>query len=295
MARFIRIGENLNVMSSILGKAMKARDAAPVREMARREAEAGVDLIDVNIGPARKDGPELIRWLIENIQDVTDVRLSIDTTNLDAMAAGAAACRRPPLLNSISLQTSRFERGLELAASSGADCIALLWSDAGMPRDANERAMLMVDFLHKAGEFGIPHDRIWVDPIVTPVNVDITQVKACLEFISMVKEIAPEARTVCGLSNVSNGVPSHLRPWINRTYLIMMMTGGLGAAIVDAFDDTITEIAAGGKGGIVEIVSRVAGGERIDPSTLNEEEIKYYKTARVLMGETVYSDSWLEV
>jgi len=153
----------------------------------------------------------------------------------------------------------------------------------------------MVDFLHKAGEFGIPHDRIWVDPIVTPVNVDINQVKACFEFISMVKEIAPEARTVCGLSNVSNGVPAHLRPWINRTYLIMMIKGGLGAAIVDAFDDTITEIAAGGKAGIVEIVSRVAAGERIDPSTLDDEETKYYKTARVLMGETVYSDSWLEI
>ncbi|HOD14474.1 MAG TPA: dihydropteroate synthase [Spirochaetota bacterium] len=295
MASLIRVGENLNVMSTAAGTAMKERDAAAIKEMARREAEQGVDLIDINIGPARKDGRELMPWLVETIQEATDVRLSLDTTNLEAMEAGIKTCRRPPLMNSISLQTSRFGPGLDLAARTGADCIALLWSDAGMPRDANERAMLLVDFMQKAAEAGVPMDRVWIDPIVTPVSVETSQLRACLEFIAMVKDIAPEARTICGLSNVSSGVPAHLRHWLNRTYLIMLMRQGLSAAIVDAFDEVIPSIASGRPDTAVRLVHRMMDGEEIDGATLSEEEAKYAKTVRVLTGESVFSHSWLDI
>lgn len=295
MASLIRVGENLNVMSTAAGAAMKERDATVIKEMARREAGQGVDLIDINIGPARKDGRELMPWLVETIQEATDVRLSLDTTNLEAMEAGIAACRRPPLMNSIPLQTSRFGPGLDLAARTGADCIALLWSDAGMPRDANERAMLLVDFMQKAGEAGVPMERVWVDPIVTPVSVETGQLRSCLEFIAMVKEIAPGARTICGLSNVSSGVPAHLRHWLNRTYLIMLMRQGLSAAIVDAFDEVIPAIASGSLDPVVQLIHRMMDGEKIDPASLSDEESKYAKTVRVLTGESVFSHSWLDI
>lgn len=295
MTSLIRVGENLNVMSTAAGTAMKERDAAAIKEMARREAEQGVDLIDINIGPARKDGRELMPWLVETIQEATDVRLSLDTTNLEAMEAGIKACRRPPLMNSISLQTSRFGPGLDLAARTGADCIALLWSDAGMPRDANERAMLLVDFMQKAAEAGVPMERVWIDPIVTPVSVETSQLRACLEFIAMVKDIAPEARTICGLSNVSSGVPAHLRHWLNRTYLIMLMRQGLSAAIVDAFDEVIPSIASGRPDAAVRLVHRMMDGEEIDGAALPDEEAKYAKTVRVLTGESVFSHSWLDI
>ncbi len=295
MNSLIRVGENLNVMSTAAGAAMKARDAAVIREMARREAEQGVDLIDINIGPARKDGKDLLPWLVETIQEVTDVRLSLDTTNLEAMEAGIAACRRPPLMNSISLQTSRFGPGLELAARTGADCIALLWSDAGMPRDANERAMLLVDFMQKAAEAGVSMERVWIDPIVTPVSVETAQLRACMDFIAMVKEIAPGARTICGLSNVSSGVPADLRHWLNRTYLVMLMRQGLSAAIVDAFDEVIPAIASGRLDPAVQLVHRMMDGGKIDLAALSEEEAKYAKTVRVLTGESVFSHSWLDI
>lgn len=295
MASLIRVGENINVMSTAAGTAMKERNAEAIREMARREAEQGVDLIDINIGPARKDGRELMPWLVNAIQEATDVRLSLDTTNLEAMEAGIAACRRPPLMNSISLQTSRFGPGLDMAARTGADCIALLWSDAGMPRDANERAMLLVDFMQKAAEAGVPMERVWVDPIVTPVSVETAQLRACLEFIAMVKEIAPGARTICGLSNVSSGVPPHLRLWLNRTYLIMLMRQGLDAAIVDAFDEVIPAIASGAPAEATKLVYRMMDGETVNMASLPEEEAKYAKTVRVLTGQSVFSHSWLDI
>jgi 5-methyltetrahydrofolate corrinoid/iron sulfur protein methyltransferase len=295
MGKFIRIGENLNVMSKVLGPAMKERNAGPIQEMAKREAEKGVDYIDVNIGPARKGGDEMMEWLVNTIQEVTDLPLALDTTNLVAMEAGLKASKGGALINSISLQTSRLVPGLELAAKYDADVIALLWSDDGMPRDANERAMHIVDFMHKATEIGVPIEKLWVDPIVSPVSVEVNQVLACVEFMGMLKDIAPEAKSTCGLSNVSNGVPDELRPWLNITYLIMLMKNGLYSAIIDSFDDELTSFVTGERENIVNLVHRVMDGEKVDMDSLSDEEVKFVKTVRVLTGESLFSDSWLEI
>jgi cobalamin-dependent methionine synthase I len=143
---------------------------------------------------------------------------------------------------------------------------------------------------------GIPNERIWFDPIVTPAgNVDTNQVKPCLEFMSMLQDIAPGSKSTVGLSNVSNGTPNHLRPYLNRTYLIMLMKYGLHSAIVDAFDTELIDIAKGKKPELVKLVHRIMDGEKPDPSSLSEEEVKYAKTVRVLTGESLYSHSWLEV
>lgn len=296
MEKFIRIGENLNVMSKTLGPAMKERNPGPIQEMAKNEAEKGVDYIDLNIGPARKEGDKLLDWLVNTIQEVTDLPLALDSTNMEAMEAGLKACKKKALINSVSLQTSRIDRGLELAAKYEADVIALLWSDQGMPRDANERAMHIVDFMQKATiDFGIPIEKLWFDPIVTPVSVEVNQVKACIECMGMLKDIAPGAKSTCGISNVSNGVPDELRHWLNITYLIMLMGKGLHSAIVDAFDDELLDIVSGKKQNIVNLVNRLADGEKIDMGSLNDEEARYAKTVRVLTGESLFSNSWLEI
>ena len=296
MGNFIRIGENLNVMSKVLGPAMKERNPAPIQDMAKKETEKGVDYIDVNIGPARKGGDELMTWLVPVIQEVTDTPLALDTTNMEAMEAGLKACKKgKALINSVSLQTSRIEAGLKLAAKYDADCIALLWSDQGMPRDANERAMHIVDFMTKAAEIGVPNEKLWVDPIVSPISVEINQVKACVEFMAMLKDIAPGAKSTCGLSNISNGVPDNLRPWLNITYLIMLMRHGLYSAIVDSFDDTLYDFISGKKDNIVRLINRMMDGEKVDISSLGAEEAKYAKSVRVLTGESLFSNSWLDI
>ncbi len=237
------IGENLNVISQTLGPALKERNAGPIEEMARAETRASIDLIDLNIGPARKGGDELMAWVVNTVQAVTDKMLSLDTTNLDAMEAGLKARQGPVLMNSVSLQTSRIDRGLEMAAKYNADVIGLLWSNEGMPRDVNERAMHTVDFVYKANAAGIPNERIWIDPIASPVSVEINQVKACVEFMTMLGEIAPGCKSTVGLSNISNGAPTELRCWLNRTYMIMLMRYGLYSAIVDAFDKDLHVVA----------------------------------------------------
>lgn len=291
----ILIGENLNVISQTLGPALKDRDAAPIEEMAKIETEAGIDLIDLNIGPARRGGDELMEWVVNTVQAVTDKMLSLDTTNLVATEAGLKAYKGKALINSVSLQTTRLEKGLELAREYDADLIGLLWSNEGMPRDVNERAMHTVDFVYKANEMGIPNERIWIDPIASPISVEINQVKACVEFMSMLGEIAPGCKSTVGLSNISNGAPTELRPWLNRTYMIMLMRYGLYSAIVDAFDTDLMQIARGQRPDIVDLVHRLMDGEKPDLSSLSDEMVKYARTVRVLTGESLYSHSWLKV
>jgi len=291
----ILIGENLNIMSKTLGPALKERNAGPIQEMAKLETRAGIDLIDLNIGPARKAGDELMAWAVQTVQEVTSLPLSLDTTNPVAMEAGLKVHKGKALINSISLQPDRLEQELPLVKKYNASMIGLLWGKEGMPRDANERCLLAVDIIYKANELGIPNEDIWIDPIVTPVSVEINQVKACLEFMSMLGEIAPGCKSVVGLSNISNGTPAELRPYLNLTYLMMLAKYGLYSAIVDAFDTEIVDIAKGKKPELVNLVHRVMDGEKPDPSSLSPEELKYFKSTRVLMGESLYSHSWLEI
>jgi len=293
--KMILIAENINIMSKTLGPALRERNPKPIQEMAKAEAEAGADYLDLNIGPARKAGDEMMEWVVKTVQEVTDLPLSLDTTNPVAMEAGLKACKSKALINSISLQPDRLEAELPLVKKYNADMIGLLWGTEGMPRDANERCMLAVDLVYKANEMGIPNENIWIDPIASPVSVEINQVKSCVEFMSMLNDIAPGCKSTVGLSNVSNGTPANLRPMLNRTYLIMLMRYGLYSAIVDIFDTELVKIARGGMPEIVNLVYRVMDGEKPDLTSLSPKEVEYVKTVRVLTGESLYSHSWLEI
>jgi len=291
----ILIAESINVMSQTLGPAMKERNPKPIQEMAKAEVKAGADYLDINIGPARRGGDELMQWMVNTVQEVTDLPLSLDTTNPVAMEAGLKVCKSKALINSISLQPDRLESELPLVSKYNASMIGLLWGVEGMPRDANERCMHTVDLVYKANEMGIPNEDIWIDPIASPVSVEINQVKACLEFMSMLGEIAPGCKSTVGLSNISNGTPAHLRPYLNRTYLIMLMRYGLHSAIADVFDPELIKIARGEIPEIVDLVHQVMDGYKPDLSSLSQKEMEHVKTVRVLTGESLYSYSWLEI
>lgn len=291
----ILIGENINVMSKSLGPAIKEKVAKPIQDMAVAEAEKGMDYLDLNIGPARKNGPEIMEWIVKTVQEVVELPCSLDTTNLEAIQAGLKVHKDKTMINSVPATEDRLEPGLKLAKEFDANVIGLLWGPQGMPRDEDERAMLAVDFLQKADEIGIPNENIYFDPIVSPVSVEINQVKACLNFTGMLPDVAPGCQSVNGLSNISNGTPTELRHWINKTYLIMLMRNGMNAAIVDAFDDELRGIVKGEKQNLIDVVYKVMDEETVDVSTLNDLEKKYYKTARILTGQSLYSHSWLDI
>ncbi len=289
------VGENINIMSKTIGPAIKEKHGEPIVEMAKHQEMVGIDYLDLNIGPSRKAGPEVMDWLVKLVQGVVKKPLSLDTTNADAMEAGLKIHQGKALINSVSLQPERLERALPMAKTYNANVIGLLWGKEGMPRDANERASHAVDFIYRANELGIPTSDIWIDPIVSPVSVEINQVLSCLEFMSMLKDIAPEAKSIVGLSNISNGTPNHLRPVLNRAYLVMLMKYGLYSAIVDAYDQELLAIAKGGMPEIVSLVHRVMDGDDPDLKKLTPKEVEYAKSTKVLLGKTLYSHSWLEL
>jgi 5-methyltetrahydrofolate corrinoid/iron sulfur protein methyltransferase len=291
------IGENLNIMSTKYGAALKGRDAKPLQELAIQQAEAGMDWIDLNIGPAGKTGEELMSWLVPKIQEVVDVPLALDTSNVKAIAAGLKVYKKGrPLINSIMVRPERMEALLPIAAEYDAEFVGLLWGPEGMPRDENERGALCAELVYKAtGEYGINPERIYIDPIQTPVNVQQIQIMSVLEFMKMFEDIAPGCRSTIGLSNVSNGPPDQLRPILNQVMLIILKRHGLYSAIVDCFDTRLHAIARGEHPELEALVHKVEDGVPVDMSSLSDDERRYVKTAKVILGHTLYSDSWLEI
>jgi 5-methyltetrahydrofolate corrinoid/iron sulfur protein methyltransferase len=291
----ILIGENLNVMSKQLGEAFRNRDPEPIRKMVETEVEAGMDMLDLNIGPARKGGPEFMQWLVNVVQDVTDLSLSLDTTNMEAIEAGLAVCKNRALINSISARPERMEALMPVAKKYNASFIGLTLGTEGIPRDVNERGLFAAEIIAAAAAQDIPEENIWLDPIVLPINTQQQQIQGCTEFVMMLGDLAPNCKSTCGLSNVSNGVPAHLRGILNRTYLIMIKRYGMYSAIVDVFDTELKAIAKGRMPELEALVHRVMDGEDVDVSALSKEERDYVKTTRVLLGQNLYSDSWLEI
>jgi 5-methyltetrahydrofolate corrinoid/iron sulfur protein methyltransferase len=298
----LRIGENLNVMVKRIGEAMKNRDPKPIQEMALLEAEAGVDFIDINLGPARKGGDELMQWMVKTVQEVVDTPLYLDTTNIQAMEAGLKVYKPKKgkaVINSIMCRPERMEAQIPMAKQYDSGMVALLWGPEGLPRDASERSLLASDILSRALEAGVAPEDIYVDPIITPVNVQQTQLLECLEFMRQLQEmaevLAPGVNSTCGLSNCSNGAPDHLRAILNQTFMIIIERYGMTTAIVDAFDKDLAAIARGERPEVAALVNRVVDGEPVDMGSLSKEEQDYVKTVRVLLGHTLYSDSWLEL
>jgi 5-methyltetrahydrofolate corrinoid/iron sulfur protein methyltransferase len=297
------IGENLNVMVKKMGTAMKDKDPKPLQELAIAEAEAGVDYIDINLGPARKGGGELMEWVVKMVQEVVDTPLYLDTINAEAIEAGLKVYQNKKgkaVINSIMARPESMDVKLPIAQKYDAGFVALLWGPSGLPRDAEERGVLAAELMQKAMEFGIAGEDIWMDPIVTPVTSPQSQVQvpSCVEFMKMFKDlqdVCPGMRSTCGLSNVSNGAPNHLRPILNQTYLLMLERYGMASAIVDAFDEDLKRYARGGQENLKKLIYRVMDGEEIDLKSLSREEGNYVKTTKVLMGKILYSDSWLEL
>lgn len=258
----IAIGEKINVTSKSLGEAMKKRDEDPVLEIAHRQVEAGADYLDINIGPAPKEGPELMKWVVETVQGELEVPLSLDTTNYEAMEAGLSIHQGQAIVNSASGEPERLDKMMKLTAKYKAKVIGLCLTSQGIPRDANERVAVAAEILAKASEYGVAAEDLYLDPLILPVAVSQKDMLEVLESIRMFKQLCdPPPKTVVGLSNSSNSMPSSLKQLVDRTVLVMLMSAGLDAAILDPMDKDLMDAL---------------------------------KTALVLRNEILYASSYLE-
>lgn len=234
------IGERINGMFKAIGKAIKEQDASVIQDMAKRQEEAGADVLDLNVGPVAEDREAAMRWLVESVQEVTDLPLAIDSTNPDVMRAGLEACENEAIINSTTGEAEKLNAMMPMAAEHGCSIIGLTIDEEGVPGTAEGRMEIALKLLTAAMEHGVPTDKLYVDAVILPVNALQDTPPRVLEVISQVSMLAdPPPKTVLGLSNVSQG--AQLRSLLNRTFLVMCLARGLSAAIVDVLDEELMD------------------------------------------------------
>jgi 5-methyltetrahydrofolate--homocysteine methyltransferase len=227
------IGELINCTRKKVGAAAQARDAAQIQEIARKQVEAGADMLDVNGGLPGQE-VETLTWLVKIVQEVVDVPLCLDSADPEALRKAIPLCRHRPMLNSITDEPARYEALLPVVKEYRPKVIALCMSPAGPPTGVEDRmttASRLVDRL--TGE-GMVLDDIYVDACVLPASTGPEHSKALIDSIGKIMARYPGVHTSAGVSNVSFGLPQ--RKLLNQACLTLLMAHGLDAAIVDPCD-----------------------------------------------------------
>lgn len=235
MEKFLVIGERIHCISPVIRQALKERNPEPILKRAKEQIEAGADYIDVNIGPAEKDGEELMAWAVQLIQSEFDnVPLALDTVNRKAIEAGLKVYnseKGKAILNSADAGP-RIDL-IDLAAQYGAKVIGLCASE-GLPRDCEDRVAFATTMLERAMEVGLDPSDILFDPLFLVVKGMQENQEQVLEAIRQITEMG--LQTTGGLSNISNGAPKHVRPIMDAVFAAMAMQCGLSSAIINPCD-----------------------------------------------------------
>ena len=237
---FVTIGERIHCISPAIRKAMDERDPAPILKRAAEQIAAGATYLDVNIGPAEKDGPERMMWAVKLLQEnFNNVPLALDTANKKAIEAGIKVYNRTngkPIVNSADAG-SRISN-IDLAAANDAICIALCSAD-GIAKDNEERMKHCHDMLERGLSLGMTSDDLWFDPLFLVVKG--MQDKQ-MDVLNAIKMFADEGlKSTGGLSNNSNGAPKNVRPIMDSALVAMAMMQGLTSAIVNPCDLRLME------------------------------------------------------
>ena len=225
------IGERINATRKRIGRAVTERDAQFVAREANAQAAAGATYIDCNAGkdPARE--VEDLKWLIGAVQEAMDLPIAIDSPNAEAIAAALHIVQKKPIINSVTAEKAKIAQVMPLAKEHDTLLVGLCLGDAGMPEGARQRIEAAELICRAAEEHDIALDRIYFDPVITPVSVKQSEVLAATEAVRHIMTQLPGAHTICGLSNISFGLPH--RGVLNRTFLAMLIEAGLDGVIMD--------------------------------------------------------------
>jgi len=225
------VGERINSTRKNIREAVRARKVEFIGGEAKKQVEAGADYVDVNAGTSVAHEVDDLKWLVETVQSAVEAPLCIDSANPAALKAVLPLAKKPAIINSITGEKARMDSILPLVVESGSSVVALVMDDRGLPEDVEGRmaaAEVLIPALEKAG---VARDRIYVDPLVRPVSTDIRQGLNVLETVRRVTAAWPGIHTICGLSNISFGLPA--RNVLNAAFLALMIEAGLDAAIID--------------------------------------------------------------
>ena len=260
--KFLIIGERIHVISPQIKEALQTRDAAPIIARGKEQLDAGADYLDVNIGPAERDGVDIMKWIVPEMQAALDnAPLVLDTVNQDAIRAGLEVYN-PVKGRAIVNSADAGERlsNIDLAAEFGCIVIGLLMKK-GVPANNDERNEYLQTMLEHAMECGMdPSEDVWFDPLTLVIKGMQEKQEEFLEFIRIMKDMG--LKSTCGLSNASNGMPAHVRPVVDSVLCAMSIECGLTSAILNPLDKSL---------------------------------MGTIKTSEIILNRTLYADSFLDI
>lgn len=231
----IIIGELINASRKAIGAAIEAGDTEAVQKVAKDQAEAGADFIDVNAGIFVGKEPQYLKWLVQTVQEVTDTPCAIDSPDPAAIEAALKVHKGIPMINSISLEKERYEKLMPIIAGTDMRVIALCMSDEGMPQTVDDRLKIADKLVNGLVQNNVSIENIFVDPLVQPLSVNDLFGLEFLNAIELIMKRFEGVHTACGLSNISYGLP--VRKFMNQTFMAMAIAKGLDGAIVNPLDN----------------------------------------------------------
>ena len=302
------IAENIHIISPRVKDAIRDKDGAFFRNLIAQMVEAGADAIELNIGPNKKLGHEVLPWLVEEAEKVTDLPLSLDTTNLTAIeAACETVTKAQPIINSTDCKVERLETVPLIAKKYNTRLIGLTMAEGLIPVSADERVTLALEkLIPKMLEIDFPITDLIIDPLVLTVS---GCQEYCPEFLEAVRTLKfawdPPPLTNGGLSNVSNAVPREMRPLINRVYMVMLMGAGIDMVIADPLDKDLREFiriveerdeSAPLNRLLLTLHDRVQAMESLQPEDVDmgdPKQVEVWKTVQALLNNVIYTDAYL--
>lgn len=233
----IIVGERINATRSSIANALKKRDGDRILKEALRQSAAGATHIDVNSGTNPDRELEDLLWLIDTVQGEITLPLSIDSANPPVVEKALGKVAETPLINSISGEKSRLEGMVPLVKDSGASVVALCMDDNGLPEDTEGRVNVARTIYDLLTSQGIEADRIFFDPLVRPISTNPEQADHFLKATRIIMTELEGAHTICGMSNISFGLPQ--RNHLNRAFLILAMNAGMDSFILDPTEEGV--------------------------------------------------------
>ena len=230
----IIIGERINSSRKKIAEAIEKKDAEFIQKEAMIQVEVGAGYLDLNAEVFREKEIEYLAWLIKVVQGVTDKPLCIDSTNLEAFTAVLPLCKGRTFLNSITARKEAISAIVPLLKNYPCNIVAICLGDPQMQTTGNSRIKIASQIIDNLAGYGIDLDNIYIDPLVKAISTDSNSAIVALNTIKQVREKYPKVHTICGVSNISFGLP--YRKQINETFIVMAIERGLDTVIVDPCD-----------------------------------------------------------
>ncbi|MDR2143995.1 MAG: methyltetrahydrofolate cobalamin methyltransferase [Treponema sp.] len=227
----IIIGEKINGSIPKTGAAIAEKNEEFIRNLAKKQSASRANYLDVCASVAPEKELETLKWLVDIVQSESDVPICLDSPNAGIFAEAIAFCKKPGMINSVSMEGDKIEKVFPVIAETGWNCVALLCDNTGIPHSAEQRIGVFKEILKKAEQYKIAPERLFIDPVVEMLASSENGIANITKTITEVKKICPEVHVTSGASNISFQLP--MRKFINRSFIILCMGAGMDSAIID--------------------------------------------------------------